>query len=143
MTTPPDHTAELVIRVSYQSSLGSDRGAVFETYIPQSASIEAIGALMDKLRLVCDRQTAIVKVEELRRAIISDEAQLQALQADMVRIEDHQLQAWVDGGRKGSFVLSKAEAQARNNIEGSIINRTKSIELLKKQLAECEAQIAE
>jgi hypothetical protein len=139
--TPPDTRDEPVIRISYQSSLGESRGAVFETYVPQSYTTQDIGVIMDKLREVCDRQTAIVKVDELKKAIIADKAHLEAGKADMRRIEEHQLNTWIASGRKGEFKLSASEAQARQNVEGSLINRQKSIELLEAQLAECQAKI--
>lgn len=140
-SSPPDTRAEPVIRVSYQSSLGSDRGAVFETYVPQSVQASEISDILDKLRSVCERQTAIVKIEEIKRALVSDRAQLAAMQADMQRVEEAQINAWDSSGRKGSFKLTQAEAQHRQNFEGSIVNRKKSIELLEAQLAEYMAQI--
>lgn len=140
-STPPDTHAEPVIRISYQSSVGENRGAVFETYVPQSYTPQDIGAIMDKLREVCDRQTAIVKIDELKKAIASDKAHLEAGKADMRRIEEHQMNAWITSGRKGEFRLTQAEAQARQNCEGSIINRQKSIELMEAQLAEHMAKI--
>jgi hypothetical protein len=140
-STPPDTQAEPVIRISYQSSLGDNRGAVFETYVPQSYTPQEIGSIMDKLREVCDRQTAIVKIDELKRAIASDKAHLEAGKADMKRIEEHQMNVWIASGRKGEFRLTQAEAQARQNVEGSIINRQKSIELLEMQLAEYTSKV--
>ena len=140
---PPDTRAEPVIRISYQSSLGENRGAVFETYVPQSCTPQGIGIIMDKLREVCDRQTAIVRIDELKKAIASDKAHLEAGKADMQRIEEHQINAWIASGRKGEFRLSQAEAQARQNVEGSLINRQKSIELLEAQLAECAAKVSD
>jgi signal transduction histidine kinase len=139
--TPPDSREEPVIRISYQSSLGESRGAVFETYMPQSATVLEITDIMNKLREVCDRQTAVAKIEELKRAIASDKAHLEAGKADMQRIEEHQMNAWITSGRKGEFKLSQAEAQARLNVEGNLVNRKKSIELLEAQLAEYEAKL--
>jgi hypothetical protein len=139
--TPPDTQSEPVIRISYQSSLGEGRGAVFETYMPQSASVLEISDLMDKLRDVCDRQEAVAKIDELKRAIASDKAHLEAGKADMQRIEEHQMNAWISSGRKGEFKLSQAEAQARLNVEGSLLNRQKSIANLEAQLAEYQAKL--
>lgn len=138
---PPEHAAEPVIRISYQSSLGESRGAVFETYMAQSASVKEITEVMNKLRGVCDIQNAVAKVEELKRAIASDKAHLEAGKADMKRIEEHQLNLWATSGKKGDFKLTQAEAQARQNVEGSLINRQKSIELLEAQLKEYEAKL--
>lgn len=138
---PPDSRDEPVIRISYQSSLGEGSGAVFETYMPQSASVLDITAIMNKLREVCDRQTAVAKIAELKRAIASDKAHLEAGKADMVRIEEHQMNTWIASGRKGEFRLSQAEAQARQNVEGSLINRKASIANLEAQLADYEAKL--
>jgi hypothetical protein len=138
---PPDTQSEPVIRISYQSSLGEGRGAVFETYLAQSASVLEISALMNKLREVCDRQDAVAKIAELKRAIDSDKAHLVAGKADIQRLEVHQMNAWIASGRKGEFKLSQAEAQARQNVEGSLINRKKSIELLEAQLTEYQAKL--
>jgi uncharacterized protein (DUF342 family) len=139
--TPPDAQPEPVIRISYQSSLGEGSGAVFETYTPQSASVDDISVIMDKLREVCDRQIAVTKIAELKHAIASDKAHLEAGKADMQRIEEHQMNTWIGSGRKGEFKLTQAEAQARQNVEGSLISRQKSIEHLEAQLAEYQAKI--
>jgi hypothetical protein len=139
---PPDSRDEPVIRISYQSSLGDSRGAVFETYMPQSATVLEITGIMNKLREVCDRQTAVAKVEELKRAIASDKAHLEAGKADMIRIEEHQLNTWVAAGKKGEFKLSQAEAQARLNVEGNLVNRKASIANLEAQLAEYQGILA-
>jgi hypothetical protein len=128
-----------VIRVSFQSSLGDKRGAVFETYLAQDATEAEIGALMDKLRRVCDRQDAITSTVLVRRELETSKAQLAALKADMARVEDTQLAKWIESGRKGDFKLSAAEAQHRQNLEGSIINRVKAIELIETQLKEYES----
>ena len=139
MKNNPPETAVPVIRISFQSSLGDKRGAVFETYLAQDASEAEMGALMDKLRRVCDRQDAITSAVALRRELEAGKAQLAALKADMARVEDAQLSKWVESGRKGDFKLTAAEAQHRQNLEGSIINRVKAIELIEAQIKEYES----
>jgi hypothetical protein len=139
---PPEHAAsEPVIRISYQSSLGENRGAVFETYVPQSASVVDMTLIMDKLCTVCDIQIYASKVEELKRAIASDKNHLEAGKADMKRIEEHQLNTWIASGKKGEFRLTQSELQARQNVEGSLINRQKSIELMEAQLVEYQQKL--
>lgn len=137
-----DSKAVPVIRISYQSSLGESRGAVFETYVPIDSSIGAMTAIMDKLRLVCDHQTAIAKITELSDRIVSEKATAEALSAELVRVREAQIAKWNDSGRKGEFKLSASEVQHHDNMQASIAGRLKSVELLEKELARYEAIIA-
>lgn len=139
--TPPD--TEAVIRISYQSSLGDNRGGVFETYMPLSSSVAQLNAVMDKLRSVCDIQNARTSVKELARQLQSDEAALSALVADKERIAGEQIDEWDRSGRKGPFKLNPSQLQHKQNIDGSIINRQKSIEMVKARIAEFESIIKE
>lgn len=114
--------------------MGAQRGAVFETYLPLTASDKTISAVLDKLRAVCDRQEAIGNIRELESKLKSDQAALAALGADMERVKNTQIDAWQKSGRKGPFKLSQAEEQHRQNLEGSVINRQKSIEFIEAEL---------
>jgi hypothetical protein len=125
---------DLVVRISFQASMGESRGAVFETYLPQDAAITEYHAVMDKLRKVAERQEAIKMVKDIAIRLEADKANLAALVADMKRVETDQINRWDAGGRKGPFKLSESENTHRKNLEGSIINRQKAIELLEIDL---------
>src|SRR5438552_2852994 len=64
------------VGVSLQHTITDNRAIVFQTHIPQEASLAECNAIVDKLMMVADRQKARYDLEAIERDLAANQARL-------------------------------------------------------------------
>lgn len=129
------------IGISYTGHVARDRQLAMQTHLPQSASAEALNAMLDKIKLAFDRQVAFAEIRRLEAEIKAQE-KIGAQQADMINSVDQRIKSeWDRTGKRGDPQLSSKDKrdQEQAYLNGKEIQRR--IEILRADLAKQQALV--
>lgn len=137
-----DEKVEVVpsIGISYKATPANDREIVFQTFVPQETSPEAINALLDKLATAANRQGDRVLLIQLKNELEKHEKHRRQMKEDVTNIARREQDQWEETGKRGPFKLSQKTVTAKAQAEGNIKRWDEEIAKLKEQIQETEAR---
>lgn len=118
----PNDTIAIGFQVQYQ--LGEGKGLAFSSCVDASADASVINAALDKLVIAAERQSARIKLPQLRKQlerllVVHDRAK-----QDIYRLDQEtgmQEQAWEqqykESGRRGAFKLAPQQINTINKLK--------------------------
>lgn len=130
-----------VIRISIASTIGDKKQISFETYVDAVTEEKVMHLLTDKLMRVADRQSGFAELKDLKRLLVAETNQYEALIADLERVnkENANKQTVHNSlGKRAAYELPPKEKQALLHIRTNIEVRQKRLETLKKDIEERE-----
>lgn len=141
MSEPEIVPVAAALGMSFDVTIAENRRLVVQTHLPADAEGPAINAMMDKVFKALDRQTHIYTLRALRPKLASLEKTLRQINEDMGRVETRIQAEWAASSRRGELKLSPKEQAEKTNASSTRDRYKLEIELVKAEIAECEAAI--
>lgn len=135
-------TPEAAIGISLSVALDDKRSIVFQTHVPQSATLFSMHKLTDMLSAVADRQEAKVRREKLAGELETHHITLERFVKNLADVDAKMRNDWIARGRKGDAKLSATEQVNRDNLLVSVDRYKQEITKITKEIAECDALIS-
>lgn len=129
--------------VSFTVDVPGGRNLVFQTHVEQGISASDLNALLDKACTASDRLVARYTLPLLREQLATEQAQLERITADLVRVDQRNNDTLANLGatRRGPAKLSDKDVQQREQVVATVEAFKKRVEKLQAQIAECEAKV--
>lgn len=121
-----------VIGLSLNAQFAAGRTVVFQTHVPQDVTPEGLGAILEKLNGVADREEAFYAQEQARRQLEVENKAVVNMQRRLNEVDA----AKQEDPRKRNASITEREVKERKQV-------LDTLEEGKRRVAECEAFLAE